>query len=106
MPENCGVIVVNSPIPSDQGCMFLATGVLVNTAFFSPRGTYWPEKDLHPIKEEKLVQKYHWWLQAMETKICSMGLCAKFMLPKDITNLNHRMTQITNKIKVTKIGHK
>lgn len=52
MPESCSVIVVNSPIPSDQGCMFLATGVLVHTAFFSPRGIYWPEKDLHPIKEE------------------------------------------------------
>ena len=25
----------------------------------------------------------------METKMCSMSLCANFMLPKDIANLNH-----------------
>ena len=33
MPKSCGVVIVNSPIHSDQGCIFLAQGV--HTAYFS-----------------------------------------------------------------------
>ena len=36
MPKSCGVVIVNSPIHSDQGCIFLAQGV--HTAYFLPGG--------------------------------------------------------------------
>ena len=37
MPKSCGVVIVNSPIHSDQGCIFLAQGAM-HTAYFLPGG--------------------------------------------------------------------
>ena len=43
--------------------------------------------------------------------MCSMGLCANFMLPKDIANLNHPLErkgsdETNHLIQVIKIGRK
>ena len=45
----------------------------------------------------------------METKMRSMGLCANFMLPKDIANLNHPLErkgsdETNHLIQVIKLG--
>ena len=82
MPENCGVIVVNSPIPSDQGCMFLAMGVLVHTAFFFSQGDILAWKGLTSHQGRKTSSEISLVASGHGDKDMLYGFVCKIYAPK------------------------